>query len=118
MRVEGVRLRLTGVYLRDSLEWLVFTVAAKRGLPYRPAPLRTYVRDSKQVRRTASQEAGLEPVYAGEWVNLSGSMRVAVGFEPFTVRREKRLVCEVVGKDGRMVEVKVKGRVLLRARKV
>jgi len=116
-RSEGLRLRLTGVYLRDSLEWLVFELSNRTAVPYRPAPLRVSVVEGREVKRKAEQELQLAPVYAPGWTGEGRTMRIAVGFQPFTVKRGKRLVVEVRGKDGRMVVVKVKGRILLRVRR-
>lgn len=117
-RVEGLRLRLTGIYLRDSLEWLVFALTNKTVIPYRPDGLRTYLLDSKQVKRKAQQQVDLDPVYMGGWSTMENTARMAVGFEPFTVLKGKRLVVEVVGKDGSSVQLKIKAKHLLKTRKV
>ncbi|HVS95178.1 MAG TPA: DUF4138 domain-containing protein, partial [Puia sp.] len=96
-RSEGLRLRLTGVYLRDSLEWLVFSLTSHSVLPYRPTPPRAWVMDERSVKRTASQVIDLSPVYAPGWTLAGGMLRVAAGFEPFMMNARRRLVVEVTG---------------------
>ena len=118
-RSERLRLKLTGVYLRDSLEWLVFKIADRSEVAFHAGMLRFVLQDTKQVKRKAEQERAVSPVFGGLPVvgggNASG---FAVGFEPFTVPRGKRLLVQVVGQDGDSgVDLKVKGKVLLKARR-
>ncbi len=117
-RTEGVRLRLTGLYLRDSLEWVVLELSNRSQIPFRPGYARFFVEDRKQVKRKAVQELAVAPVYDGVPGDVAGRRRVrfAVGFSPFTVPRDKRLVVELAGADGRTVTLDVKSKVLLRAR--
>jgi conjugative transposon TraN protein len=120
VRSEGIKLRLAGLYLRDSLEWVVLKLSNRSQIPFRPGYARFFVQDRKQVKRKAVQEVGLAPVYNGMVGEVAGDARVrfALGFAPFTVPRDKRLVVELAGADGRTVTLTVKSNVLLRARMV
>jgi hypothetical protein len=82
--------------------------------------VRFFLQDRKQVKRRAVQERSVVPVFDGMPHAVAGEKLVgfAEGFEPFTVPKGKRLVVQLAGKDGRLVELRVKGRVMLRGRGV
>src|SRR5580692_1169511 len=61
---DGLRLRLKGVYLRDSLLWLSLAMEDRTAMGFKPGSLRIYVEDRKQVKRMASQEVEVAPVYS------------------------------------------------------
>ena len=118
---EGMRLQLRGVFLRDSLLWLCLRLSNTTRISFTPAYCRVFVEDRKQVRRTASQQVLLEPVYGVRLLPVAGnSFRpLVMGMEPFTLARGKKLVIEVGDKSGgRLLMLDVKGRMLLRARVV
>lgn len=117
-RSEGLRLGLTGIYLRDSLQWLVFGLRNGSVGSFRVERWRFFLQDRKAVKRRAVQEVGVEPVYASGLGVVAGKGKAgwAAGFESFVVPAGKRLVVEVVGKDGRVVNIKVKGKVWRRER--
>ena len=122
LRVAGKsgdpRLELSGIYLKDSLQWLVFSLRNGSVAPFRVERWRVYSEYRKAVKRRAVQEVDILAVYASGLVLVAGKGggRLAAGFEPFFVPRGKRLVVEVVGKDGRIVQLKVKGKVWQRER--
>jgi Domain of unknown function (DUF4138) len=117
-RSEGLRLGLTGIYLRDSLQWMVFSLRNGSVAPLRVERWRFFLQDRKAVKRRAVQEVAVEPVYTSVLASIAGKGKagMAAGFEPFVVPPGKRLVAEVVGKDGRVVQIKVRGRVFRRER--
>jgi conjugative transposon TraN protein len=118
VRAAGLGLRLSGVYLRDSLEWLVLEMTNRTQVPFRPGYARYFLRDHSEVRRRAMQEQSLTPVYNGLPVEIGGKglRRFGLGFSPFTIPRDKRLVIEIAGADGRTIMLTIKGKYLLRAR--
>lgn len=118
VRVAGMQLRLAGVYLRDSLEWLVLEVSNRTQIPFHPGYARYFVEDRSQVKRKAVQEFALSPVFDVMPSEVAGErqVRFAVGFVPFTVAEGKRLVVELAGADGRTVRLGVRSKLLLKAR--
>ena len=108
-RSEGWRLRLTGVYFRDSLEWLSLALSNASPMPFAVAKVRFFLQDRKEVRRRAMQDIDLEPVYSAAPPAVGGGKetKFAAGFWPFQVGRSKRLVVEVVGADGRVMRLKL-----------
>jgi conjugative transposon TraN protein len=119
VRTFGLVLKLKGIYLADSLEWLTLKLDNRTRIPFQPTVIRYYLEDRKQVKRRASQEEPLEPLYTEPVPVLGGvdSSNYAVGFRPFTVPRGKRLVVEVSGEDGgRLVLLKIRSGVVMKAR--
>jgi conjugative transposon TraN protein len=115
---DGLRLGLSGIWLRDSLQWLVFSLRNGSVLPFRAERWRFFLQDRKAVKRKAVQEVGVEPVYFSDVTTIMGrgKQAVAAGFDPFVVPGGKWLVVEVAGKDGRVVRVRAKGRVFKKVR--
>lgn len=116
---DGLRLELSGVYLQHDLLWLCFRVRNHSAIAFTPAFVRVYEEDTKTVKRTASQEVDLTPVYAGKMVSLSGHSvaSFAEAFRPFTVAKGKKLVVQLADDaGGRSLELVMKRKVLLKAR--
>lgn len=118
VRVDGLRLRMTGVYMRDSLEWVVLDIANRTQIAWTGRFARYFVEDRNRVKRRAVQDWVVAPVYGGLPGPVGGDLtvRFAVGFLPFAVPSGKRLVVELAGADGRMVRMTVKSRLLLKAK--
>ena len=115
----GMSLALRGIYLRDGLLWLCFRMRNDRKIIFVPGYMRVFVEDKDRVKRTASQQVDLVPVYGGEMGEVAGggTRSFAWGFAPLTLAKGKKLVVEVAdASGGRQLELTVKGKVLLRAR--
>lgn len=110
----GLRLGLSGIYIRDSLQWLTFTLTNRSTLPFRITQMRYYIRKSRSVRRTAEQEAAVEPVYLNRLAAVDGNVVFAAGFEPMIIPAGQRLVMDVTGADGRRIRLQIKGKLLLK----
>ena len=120
-RGDGLRLRLKGVYLRDSLLWLSLELQDRTEMGCVPGGLRIYTEDRKRVKRMATQEVELSPVYSDGLGVLSGIGRevTTAALHPFVVGRGKRLVIAFSDEEGgRQVVLKVKRKMLMRARKM
>ena len=81
--------------------------------------LRIYSEDRKKIKRTATQELDMAPFFWEGFGGLRGRGRrvAAVALRPFVAGRGKRLVVEVSDPEGgRQVVLRVKGRLLLRAK--
>jgi hypothetical protein len=120
IRRDGLRFGLTGIFLHDGLMWLCFRVNNGTRIAFTPAFVRVYTEDRKKMKRTATQDVDLTPVYAGRLASVPGrgTLVFAQGFRPFTVARGKRLVVQLADDAaGRSMELVVKRRVLLKARR-
>ena len=117
---DGLCLRLKGTYLRDSLLWLSLEVQEHTAMGFQIGTVRVWSEDRKKIRRTASQAVEVSPVYTGGSGPVAGFGRrvLTVALRPMVIGKGRRLVVEVSDESGdRQVRVKVKRRMLLRARK-
>jgi hypothetical protein len=117
---DGLCLRLRGTYLRDSLLWLSLELRERTAMGFQPGTVRIWSEDRKKVRRTASQEVEVSPVYTGGLGPVAGFGRrvLTVVLRPMVIGKSRRLVVEVSDEAGnRQVRLTVKGKMLLRARK-
>jgi hypothetical protein len=116
---DGLQLTLRGVYLCDSLLWLSLDLRDRTSMGFGVGGLRISTEDKRRVKRTATQELEIRPVYADGIGPLPGSGRraIAVALHPFVVGRGKRLVLAVYDRDAdRRVLLRVKAKRLMRAR--
>jgi hypothetical protein len=117
---EGLELKLKGIYLRDSLLWLSLDLRDQTAMGCGPGALRMYTEDHRKVKRTATQDLDIVPVYTGGIgaVPGFGHQAMAVGLHPLIVGQGKRLVIAFSDENGdRHVVLKVKGKLLVRSRK-
>lgn|GEM_PF-469971 len=116
---DGLQLTLRGVYLRDSLLWLSLDLRDRTSMGIGVGGLRISTEDKRRVKRTATQELEITPVFADRISALpaSGRLAIAVALHPFVLGRGKRLVLEVFDRGAdRRVLLRVKGKRLMRTR--
>jgi hypothetical protein len=85
--------------------------------------LRFYIRDKKQVKRTASQEVEVKPIYAyGDTkkpVKDQSEIDLVYALEKFTIPNAKHLIIEMFEENGgRNLELLIKNRMIVRAKPV
>jgi hypothetical protein len=117
----GVRMQLNGIYLRDSLLWLALALRNRVGIGFTPSFMRIYLEDRKEIKRTASQQAPIIPIFPAQLATLPGkdTQYLAAGMTPFVPAKGKRLVVELSDADGgRVLVLKVKAKTVLKAREV
>lgn len=115
---EGIKLRLRGIWLCEGRLWFGLEWENHAAIAYTPAYARWYIRDRRQVRRTAMQELSLEP--SGGDVPLAVAPDTVIhswsGFTPFALSRDKEMVLEVAERGGgRVLELVIKHQELLKA---
>ena len=77
--------------------------------------------DRREIKRTASQQEPIKPVFPAEVMTLPGrsTEELATGLTPFVPAKGKQLVVELSDADGGSVLVlKIKGKKVLKAREV
>lgn len=117
---EGMRLRLRGIYLMDSLLWFTFDLRNHSLVPYKIDYLRVYSTEKRKIKRTASHEADVEPKYLQPLpvVAGQGEGQFCVGFEPFTLAKSENLCVELgEANGGRTIKMTLDSKILLKARK-
>jgi len=118
-RNEGVHLRLRGVWLVDGRLWFGLEYSNRSAIAFTPAYARWFIRDRRQVRRTAVQELALEPVSSSGIGSVMGDSTVRgwTGFEPFALEKDKELVLEVGEKGGgRVLSLRIDHKAILKAK--
>lgn len=116
---DGLQLSLRGVYLCDSLLWLSLDLRDRTSMGLGIGGLRISTEDKRRVKRTATQELEITPVFTDRISALpaSGRLAIAVALHPFVVGRGKRLVLQVFDRGAdRQVVLRVRGKRLLKAR--
>jgi conjugative transposon TraN protein len=117
-----IRLSLRGIYIRDNIIFYHFRVSNQSNINYDVDFLRIYVQDKQKVKRTASQEVNIQPIYVlGSADKIKGrtTQEVVYALEKFTIPDAKRLVIEMFEKNGgRNLSLSIKNKTIVNARLV
>jgi Domain of unknown function (DUF4138) len=116
---ERVRLRLRGIYLKDSLLWIAFDLRNRSLVPYKTDYLRVYSTERKRVKRTASHESDINPKYLPGLPVAGGQSTAAfcAAFAPFTLSKGETLNVEIgEANGGRTIKMMLSPKILLKAR--
>lgn len=118
---QALCLQLIGIFLSDHTLWLKLRIGNESQVDFQPAYMRFFLRDKKRTKRTALNEKELFPLYMPELKQTKGlgSSAWTIGFKPFTVPKHQRLIIQVGDESGgRIVLLRVKSRVFLKAHKL
>lgn len=117
---EKIRFSLRGIFLKDSLMWLVFEVRNRSQIPYKVDYLRLYGMDRKQVKRAAAHETDIEAKYIPGLPVVGGRQAsiFSIAYVPFTISDKQWLNIEIGEQGGeRTIKLRLKSSILLKARK-
>ena len=118
---QALRLQLHGIFLSDNNLWLKLQIGNDSQIDFQPAYMRFFLRDKKRTKRIALNEKELLPVYMPELKQTKGLGCSAwtIGFKPFTVPKNQRLIIQVGDESGgRTVLMRIKSKVFLKAHKL
>lgn len=118
---QEMRLQLGGIWLSDNTMWYKLNLANRSQVDFRTDYVRFFLRDRKRSKRTAVQETEVFPVYVAATEKVGGLAQAQwiIGFMPFTVPPEKKLIIQVGEKgNGRTVVLPLKSTVVLRAKRL
>jgi conjugative transposon TraN protein len=114
-----VAMNLDGIYIHDQKLFFQFTLSNNSNLSYDIDQLRFYIRDQKRSKRTASQEAELQPEQlTGNAQIIRGQSRqtIVVTLSKFTIPDKKYLTIQLMEKNGgRNLELHIKNKLLIKA---
>lgn len=117
-----IGLSLRGIYIKDNVIFYHFRVSNRSNINYDVQFLRFYIEDKQKVKRTASQEVEVKPVYVyGDAEKVIGQSveDVVYALEKFTIPDAKRLVIEMFEKNGgRNLNLSIKNKTIVNARLV
>lgn len=117
-----VTLSLDGIYVDDDIIFYRLNITNLSQINYDVESLRFYIRDKQKVKRTATQEVELNPLYLyGDRKMIKGntSKTLVYVLPKFTIPDAKGLVIEMMEKNGgRNIDLKVTNRSIVKARAV
>lgn len=103
---------LSGIFIRDDVMYYRIKVTNNSKINYDVDQLRFFIRDTKKVKRTASQEIEITPIYIlNNAVKIDGGAENTFVFAlpKFTIPEKKYLAIQLMEKNGgRHVELHVK----------
>lgn len=115
-----INLALHGIYIRDNIFFYQFEISNRSNINYDVDFLRFYIQDKEKVKRTASQEVSVKPIYVfgNDKVVKGKSTEVVVyALDKFTIPDAKRLVIEMFEKNGgRNLNLAIKNKTIVNAR--
>lgn len=118
----GIQFQLTGIYNNQDVLYFQIKLRNKSNINYGIDQLRFFIRDQKQVQRTATQELEIEPVYVkGDPSFIAGSSEQVLVFAlpKFTIPDNKYLAIQLMEKNGgRHLELKVPNRAIIQAKPI
>lgn len=118
----GISANLAGIYIHGEVLFFRLRMKNTSHIPYDISQLNFYVRDKKQSKRTASQDLAMTPLSVrGTYGRLDGksALDFTVALSRFTIPNKKVLYVVFKEKNGgRLLRLKIKNKLLIRAREI
>jgi conjugative transposon TraN protein len=112
-----IQFQLSGIFIRDNVMYYRINVTNNSKINYDVDQLRFFIRDNKKVKRTASQEIEILPIYIlNNAATIEGESENTFVFAlpKFTIPEQKNLAIQLMEKNGgRHVELHVKNKKLV-----
>ncbi len=119
IRKHAMKAALTGVYIHNHLLLWRIQLTNKSNISFEAESFNTYIRDKSRLKRTASQEIELNPLYPGAQLpEVAGkeTSEYIIALRKFTIPDAKRLHMEIMERNGgRHLQLTIKNRHLMRA---
>ncbi|QIH37336.1 conjugative transposon protein TraN [Flavobacterium sp. Sr18] len=113
----GVKLHLNGIFIQNDVMYYRIVVANHSKIKYDVDQFRFFIRDSKKVKRTASQEIEITPLYIlnnSETIDEESENTFVFALPKFTIPEKKYLVVQLMEKNGgRHLTIQVKNKKLV-----
>lgn len=117
---DKINLSLRGIYIKDDVMFFQFRAANHSNIDYDVDLFKFYVRDKARIKRTASQEVEVKPIYVyGNDKKIKGksSTDLVYVLQKFTIPESKYLDVEMFEQNGgRNIEVNIKNKSIVNAR--
>lgn len=113
----GMQLRVTGVFIHQDVLYFRLVVGNRSKIGYDIDQLRFFIRDQRKLKRTASQEIEILPLYCTSTlvaVPDASELTLVYAVSKFTIPEKKYLTVQLIEKNGgRQIEVDVKNKDLI-----
>lgn len=117
---DKINLSLCGIYIKDDVMFFQFKAANHSNIDYDIDLFKFYVRDKARIKRTASQEVEVKPIYVyGNDKKIKGksSADLVYALQKFTIPESKYLDVEMFEQNGgRNIEMNIKNKTIVNAR--
>ena len=121
-RNNSVSLVLNAIAIKRNHMFYSMRIVNDSNIGYDIDGIRLYVRDKSKMKRTASQELEMKPVYTyGSETSIAGATSRSIVFvlEKFTIPDAKRFVIEVTEKDGgRHLSLEIKNSRIAKSKRI
>ncbi len=115
-----IGLSLNGIYIRDNTIFYHFRISNSSNINYDIDFLRFFVQDKAKVKRTASQEVDMKPVYVygdDQQIVANTVQDIVYALEKFTIPDAKRLHIEMFERNGgRNLELFIRNKTIVNAK--
>ena len=98
-----INLALLGVYIKDDVMFYRFRIKNQSNINYDVDFLKFYIRDKAKMKRTASQEVELKPLYTygnDKVIKGKSETEIVYALEKFTIPESKLLSVEMFERNG------------------
>jgi len=113
----GMKLQLNGIFIQNDVMYCRILVVNNSKINYDVEQLRFFIRDDKKVKRTASQEIEIAPIFVFNdvaTIEEESENTFVFAVSKFTIPEKKYLAIQLMEKDGgRHLELHVKNKKLL-----
>jgi len=117
-----ITLTLNSIYIQDNVIFYHIRMKNQSNINYDVDFLRFFIRDQVKVKRTASQEVPVTPLYVfgnDKLIKGNTTQDIVYALGKFTIPNAKRLVIEMFEKNGgRNVKLSIKNKTIVNARLV
>lgn len=119
-RKQKMGITLRSIHAKENVMFYHFRIDNASVIPYDVDYLRFYIEDKAKVKRTASQQVQLQPIYVhGNDKVFKGNSTTDLiyALEKFTIPDSKKLVIEVMERNGgRHLRLEINNKTIVRAR--
>lgn len=117
-----IRLLLKGIYVDNDIIFYDLELKNKSNINFDILSLRFFIRDSKKMKRTASQENEVNPTFISNnasQVKGKSKIRIVYALQKFTIPDSKTLDIEVFEKNGgRNLKLRINNQTIVKAEKL
>ena len=118
----GVKMDIKGLFIHNDVIYFQMELQNNSTINYGVELLRFFIVDKKKIKRTASQEVDMQPIYLlGNIESIPGNstQTIVVALPKFTIPDKKFLSVQLMEKNGgRNLALRIKNKMLMRARPI
>lgn len=121
-RKSKITLSLQGIYIQDNVIYYHLQQQNKSNIHYDVSFCRFFIKDRSKVKRTASQEVDIKPLYSyGDHTRIKGQSKsdLVYALQKLTIPDAKQLIIEIFEHNGgRHLTLTIKNKAIVRAKPI